>query len=137
MIQSPSFHSYFDKNALLINQNKRLEDVQETCFRRKQWIFSHSWDIFEAQLHSLSPCRNVFHPLTVRLKFEVITSKYFEIIFPTSFEDQKFCIFKNQDSSILIKVGTMLNPFMTQTDVIQTHMDWFLYDIGLRHERFK
>ena len=28
-----------------------------------------------------------------------------------------------------------LNPFMTEADIIS--MDWFLYDIDLRHERVK
>ena len=28
-----------------------------------------------------------------------------------------------------------INPFMTETDI--KSMDWFLYDIGLRHERVK
>ena len=28
-----------------------------------------------------------------------------------------------------------LNPFMTEADMRGKSMDWFLYDIGLRHER--
>ena len=28
-----------------------------------------------------------------------------------------------------------LNPFMTEADMLRKSMDWFLYDIGLRHER--
>ena len=30
-----------------------------------------------------------------------------------------------------------LNPFMTKTVIIQKPVHWFLYDIGLRHERVK
>ena len=38
------------------------------------------------------------------------------------------CIFKQK---------VTFNPFMTEADIIQKPMDWFLYDNGFRHERIK
>ena len=29
------------------------------------------------------------------------------------------------------------NPFITEADIIYKPVGWFLYDIGLRHERVK
>ena len=31
----------------------------------------------------------------------------------------------------------LFNPFMMEADTRSKSMDWFLYDIGLRHERVK
>ena len=39
-----------------------------------------------------------------------------------------------------IECYSVINPFMTEADIIyllRKSMDWFLYDIGLRHERVK
>ena len=30
-----------------------------------------------------------------------------------------------------------LNSYMTEADMLRKSMDWFLHDIGLRHERVK
>ena len=42
---------------------------------------------------------------------------------------------------ILFNWADGINPFMTEADIIEKpvrkSMDWFLYDISLRHERVK
>ena len=44
-------------------------------------------------------------------------------------------LLKNYDFGILLVFR--INPFMTEADLLRKSMDWFLYDIGLRHEKVK
>ena len=39
----------------------------------------------------------------------------------------------------LVNISVLFDPFMTEAIIIETSplMDWFLYDNGLHHERFK